>query len=127
MATSASVGIVPIATRPLRSAATSFGPDERVSRAYTTLAGVPSGICLDRMKSSRIAINASGDGAFAKSVACDSQDVSSISPRGSTSLTPLSCMGLGFGRCGDGRKRHKTYFSWIVRSSDHHADGLTIA
>src|SRR5579863_6526271 len=80
----------PIAAKPSSSAATRAGPDGRVSRPYTTLAGFDKSILVDRTTASMASMRSSVVAALAKVEACASQDASSISPRGSTSLTPLS-------------------------------------
>ena len=80
----------PIAVKPSRRAETRAGPEGRVSRPYTTLAGFDKSILADRTTVSIASMRSLVVAALARVEACASQDASSISPRGSTSLTPLS-------------------------------------
>ena len=76
--------------KPCSRAAMSAGPDGRVSLAYTILAGFEISIRNVRTNVSSTSMSASAVGALAIVVAWPSQATSSISPRGSTSFTPLS-------------------------------------
>ena len=126
MVTPAFLVSAPMALKPSSRAATSAGPEGRVSRAYTTLAGFDTSILAILIRSWSAEISSSVDDAFASTVACDSQDDSNISPRGSTSLTPLSCVVRECVALGVQETEHVTYVLWVVGGSDHHTDGLAI-
>lgn len=112
----------PIAVKPSRRAATRAGPEGRVSRPYTTLAGFDMSILADRMMVSMASMRSWVVEALAKVEACASQDVSSISPRGSTSLTPLSFHEEG--SVSEGRLRY--LLERALRTSSGLCDAVTI-